>query len=230
MTKIFVDAADLDQVIRLSQKDYISGITTNPTLMRKSGVSNFEIFSKAVIANTKLPISLEVFSDDLEEMYEQALKISKWGNQVYVKIPITNSKGVSTCELIKNLSELKIKLNITAILSKDQIDKSIDAINPQADSIISIFAGRIADTGINPAEHISYALEKKMHLKNCEVLWASTREIYNLYEAQKLNCDIITIPPNLLQKIEMKGMDLNSLSLETVKMFYNDAVKTGYKI
>ncbi len=230
MTKIFVDAADLDEVIRLSQKDYISGITTNPTLMRKSGVSNFEIFSKAVIANTKLPISLEVFSDDLEEMYEQALKISKWGNQVYVKIPITNSKGVSTCELIKNLSELKIKLNITAILSKDQIDKSIDAINPQADSIISIFAGRIADTGINPAEHISYALEKKMHLKNCEVLWASTREIYNLYEAQKLNCDIITIPPNLLQKIEMKGMDLNSLSLETVKMFYNDAVKTGYKI
>lgn len=230
MTKIFVDAADLDEVIRLSQKDYIAGITTNPTLMRKSGVSNFEIFSKAVIANTKLPLSLEVFSDDLEEMYEQALKISKWGNQVYVKIPITNTKGVSTCELIKNLSELKIKLNITAILSKDQIDKSIDAINPQVDSIISIFAGRIADTGINPAEHISYALEKKMHLKKCEVLWASTREIYNLYEAQKLNCDIITIPPNLLKKIEMKDMDLNNLSLETVKMFYNDAVKTGYKI
>ena len=165
MTKIFVDAADLDEVIRLSQKDYISGITTNPTLMRKSGVSNFEIFSKAVIANTTLPISLEVFSDDLEEMYEQALKISKWGNQVYVKIPITNTRGVSTCELIKDLSELKIKLNITAILSKDQIDKSIEAINPQVASIISIFAGRIADTGINPEEYISYALEKKKAFK-----------------------------------------------------------------
>ena len=126
MTKIFVDAADLDEVIRLSRKEFISGITTNPTLMRKSGVSNFEIFAKAVIKNTKLPISLEVFSDDLDEMYDQALKISAWGENVYVKIPITNTKGISTCELIKQLSTLKIKLNITAILSINQIDKSLD--------------------------------------------------------------------------------------------------------
>lgn len=230
MTKIFVDAADLDEVIKLSKEDFISGITTNPTLMRKSGVTNFEIFSKAVIANTSLPLSLEVFSDDLEEMYNQALKISGWGNQVYVKIPITNTKGKSTSELIKKLSKLKIKLNITAILSKEQIDKSIDALDPDVSSIISIFAGRIADTGLNPANYISYALNKKKHLKKCEVLWASTREIYNLYEANDLNCDIITIPPNLLKKLDMKNMDLENLSLDTVKMFYDDALKTGYQI
>ena len=230
MTKIFVDAADLDEVIRFSKKDFISGITTNPTLMRQSGVSNFELFSKAVIASTKLPISLEVFSDDLEEMYEQALKISKWGDQVYVKIPITNTKGISTCDLIRELTKLKIKLNITAILSKNQIDKSVEAISPNVDSIISIFAGRIADTGLNPSEFICYGLEKTNTLNKCQILWASTREIYNLYEAIKLKCDIITIPPNLLKKIEMKNMNLEELSLDTVKMFYNDACKTGYKI
>ena len=230
MTKIFVDAADLDEVIRLSRKDFISGITTNPTLMRKSGVSNFEIFAKAVIKNTKLPISLEVFSDDLDEMYNQALKISAWGENVYVKIPITNTKGISTCELIKQLANLKIKLNITAILSRNQIDKSLASVSPDVNSIISIFAGRIADTGLNPCEFISYALEESKNLKRCEVLWASTREIYNLYEAQKLKCDIITIPPDLLKKIEMKDMNLEKLSLDTVKMFYKDALETGYEI
>jgi len=230
MTKIFVDAADLDEVIRLSRKDFISGITTNPTLMRKSGVSNFEIFAKAVIKNTKLPISLEVFSDDLDEMYNQALKISAWGENVYVKIPITNTKGISTCELIKELTNLKIKLNITAILSRNQIDKSLESVSPHVESIISIFAGRIADTGLNPCEFISYALGESKILKKCEVLWASTREIYNLYQAQKLKCDIITIPPDLLKKIEMKDMNLEQLSLDTVNMFYKDALETGYEI
>ncbi len=230
MTKIFVDAADLDEVIRLSRKDFISGITTNPTLMRKSGVSNFEIFAKAVIKNTKLPISLEVFSDDLDEMYNQALKISAWGENVYVKIPITNTKGISTCELIKELTNLKIKLNITAILSRNQIDKSLESVSPHVESIISIFAGRIADTGLNPCEFISYALGESKILKKCEVLWASTREIYNLYQAQKLKCDIITIPPDLLKKIEMKDMNLEQLSLDTVNMFYKDALETGYQI
>ena len=230
MTKIFVDAADLDEVIRLSRKEFISGITTNPTLMRKSGVSNFEIFAKAVIKNTKLPISLEVFSDDLDEMYNQALKISAWGENVYVKIPITNTKGISTCELIKELTNLKIKLNITAILSRNQIDKSLESVSPHVESIISIFAGRIADTGLNPCEFISYALGESKILKKCEVLWASTREIYNLYQAQKLKCDIITIPPDLLKKIEMKDMNLEQLSLDTVNMFYKDALETGYEI
>tara|TARA_A100001011_G_C14291237_1_gene836286 strand:+ start:715 stop:1407 length:693 start_codon:yes stop_codon:yes gene_type:complete len=230
MTKIFVDAADFDEVISLSKKEYISGITTNPTLMRKSGVSNFEIFAKAVIASTTLPLSLEVFSDEIDEMYEQALKISKWGDQVYIKIPITNTKGQSTCELIKNLTKLKIKINITAILSKKQIDKAINALDPDVNSIISIFAGRIADTGLNPNDFILYAINKKEHLKKCEVLWASTREIYNLYEAINIGCDIITIPPSLLKKISMKDMDLEELSLDTIKMFYNDALETGYKI
>ena len=230
MTKIFVDAADLDEVVRLTKKDYISGITTNPTLMRKSGVTNFEIFSKAVIAYTSLPISLEVFSDDLDEMYEQAEKISSWGKNVYVKIPITNSKGISTEKIIKKLSSKKIKLNITAVLSKNQINKVFEVLDPSVDSILSIFAGRIADTGRDPQEFIKYAIQKKISHEKCEILWASTREIFNLYEAIKINCDIITIPPNLLNKIEMKNKDLEELSLETVNMFYQDALKTNYKI
>ena len=204
MTKIFVDAADLDEVIRLTKKDYISGITTNPTLMRKSGVSNFEIFSKAVIANTSLPISLEVFSDDLDEMYDQAEKISSWGKNVYIKIPISNSKGIPTYKIIEKLSRKRIKVNITAVLSKNQINKVFEVLYPEIDSILSIFAGRIADTGRNPQEFIKYAIEKKINHKKCEILWASTREILNLYEARNINCDIITIPPNLLNKIDMK--------------------------
>lgn len=230
MTKIFVDAADLDEVLSLSKKSFISGITTNPTLMRKSGVSNFELFAKAVLANTSLPLSLEVFSDDLDEMIEQAEKIASWSEKVYVKIPVTNTKGESTSEVIRKLTDKGIKINITAILSKNQINKMINSLNPDVNSIISIFSGRIADTGLDPCEFIEYALKKKKSLPKCEILWASTREIYNLYQAQRINCDIITIPPNLLKKIEMKGKNLEALSLETVNMFYQDALKTGYKI
>ena len=230
MTKIFVDAADFDEVIRLSKKSFISGITTNPTLMRKSGVTNFEIFAKAIISRTSLPLSLEVFSDDLDEMISQAETISSWGDQVYVKIPVTNTKGIFTDKIIKILTEKKIKINVTAILSKVQINKVISALNSNVNSIISIFAGRIADTGLDPCEYISYALQKTKDLKNCQVLWASTREIYNFYEAKKLNCDIITIPPTLLSKIDLRNKDLDELSLETVKMFYDDALKTGYSI
>ena len=230
MTKIFVDAADLDEVIKLLKKDYIAGITTNPTLMRKSGVSNFEIFSKAVIAQTSLPISLEVFSDNLDEMYKQAEIISSWGKNVYVKIPITNSKGISTTGIIKKLCAKKIKINVTAVLSKNQIDQVFDVLDTKVNSILSIFSGRIADTGRDPQEYIKYALEKKVAHSKCEILWASTREIFNLYEAIKINCDIITIPPNLLNKINMKDKDLEELSLETVNMFYQDALKTKYKI
>tara|TARA_A100001388_G_C28698509_1_gene464928 strand:- start:303 stop:998 length:696 start_codon:yes stop_codon:yes gene_type:complete len=230
MTKIFVDAADLDEVIKLLKKDYIAGITTNPTLMRRSGVSNFEIFSKAVIAQTSLPISLEVFSDNLDEMYKQAEIISSWGKNVYVKIPITNSKGISTTSIIKKLCAKKIKINVTAVLSKNQIDQVFDVLDTRVDSILSIFAGRIADTGRDPQEFIKYALEKKVAQSKCKILWASTREIFNLYEAIKINCDIITIPPNLLSKLNMKDKDLEELSLETVNMFYQDALKTKYKI
>ena len=230
MTKIFVDAADLDDVIKLSKKKYISGITTNPTLMKKSGVTNFEIFAKAILKNTDLPLSLEVFSDDLEEMKLQARKIASWGEQVYVKIPITNTKGEYTCEIVKELVQDGIKINITAILSKKQIDSIVQVLDPNIKSIISIFAGRIADTGINPLDYIGYALTKTSQLDNCEVLWASTREIYNLYEAIKIKCDIITIPPNLLTKLHLRGKNLEKLSLETVKMFYDDALITGYEI
>lgn len=230
MTKIFVDAAEVDQVLKLVKNPYISGITTNPTLMKRSGVTDFEIFSKAIISHTHLPLSLEVFSDDITEMYDQALKISSWGEQVYVKIPVTNSLGTSTTELIKDLVSKKIKVNVTALLGKDQIDKVISSLNPNIPSIISIFAGRIADTGRDPCEYISYAINKTSNMKSVEILWASTREIYNLYQARDLGCHIITIPPDLLKKIDLEDKDLEELSLETVNMFYKDACESGYKI
>ena len=209
---------------------YISGITTNPTLMRKSGVTNYELFAKSIISNTSLPLSLEVFSDDFDEMIDQAKTISNWGEQVYVKIPVTNTKGISTSEVIRELVKEKIKVNITAILSKKQIKQVIDCLDYDIPSIVSIFSGRIADTGQDPCDAIAYAIASANELKKCEILWASTREIYNYYQAVKLNCDIITIPPELLKKLKMQDMNLEQLSLDTVKMFYNDACASKYSI
>ena len=230
MTKIYVDAAEIDQVFNLIKEPYITGITTNPTLMKKSGVTDFEIFSKAIISHTNLPLSLEVFSDDLDEMLSQAIKISSWGSQVYVKIPITNTRGISTCDLIKELFKREIKVNITAVLSNKQIDDVVNTLCEDVPAIISVFAGRIADTGRDPCDYISYALKKAKIFKKTEILWASTREIYNLYQAKSLGCHIITIPPELIKKLNMHKKNLESLSLETVEMFYNDAKKSGYSI
>jgi transaldolase len=231
--KIFADGADYKSIIDFNKKYFIKGLTTNPSLMKKSGVKSFTNFAKKILKKVKIkPISFEVFADDIDEMYRQAKIISKWGKNVYVKIPVTNSKGAGCYNLIKKLSNEKIKLNITAIFTNDQVKKVINSLNKNSKSIISIFAGRIADTGVNPDLLIAQSIKliNKKKYKNCEVLWASTREIYSIIHAEKLGCHIITVPNNILSKLNLIGKNLNKYSLETIQDFYKDAKSAGFKI
>jgi len=227
--KIFADGADYKSIIDFNKKSFVKGLTTNPSLMKKSGVSDYCNFAKKVKIK---PISFEVFADDINGMYRQAKIISTWGKNVYVKIPVTNSKGVGCYDLIKKLSNEKVKLNITAIFTYDQAKKVISSLNKNTKSIISIFAGRIADTGRNPDLLISRSLKfiKLKKNNNCEILWASTREVYSIIHAQKLGCHIITVPNNILSKINLIGKNLNQYSIETIKDFYKDALSAGFKI
>ena len=228
--KIFADGADLLSIRKLNSKKYISGFTTNPTLMKKSGIKDYKKFALNVLKFVKTkPISFEVFADNLNLMKQQAREISTWGKNVYVKIPVTNSKGVKTTSIIKTLSEEGINLNITALFTKRQIKETVNSLDKNTKSIISIFSGRIADAGINPENIIKYSL-KVAKKKNIEVLWASTRETYNIFEAQKIKCHIITVPHIILNKFGLIGMDLKKLSLATVKSFLNDSIKAGFKI
>ena len=229
--KIFADGADTKHILALSKKKYIKGLTTNPTLMRASGVKNYELFAKNVLKKIKKkPISLEVFSDDFFEMEKQALKINSWGKNVYVKIPITNSKGKSSFNLIRKLSNQGIKLNVTAITTIEQIIKLKKFINKSVPCVISVFAGRIADTGRDPIPYMKKAVQTFKNYKLAEVLWASTREILNIIQANNLGCHIITVPPKLLSKINLLNYNLKKYSLDTVKNFYKDAKKSNYKI
>ncbi len=228
--KIFADGADIASIKELNKKKYISGFTTNPSLMKKAGVKDYKkfAFSFLKLVPTK-PISFEVFADDLDLMKKQAKEISTWGKNVYVKIPITNSQGKKTIKIIKELSDEGIKLNITAILTKEQVYQTVTALNKKTKSIISIFSGRIADTGVSPEKIIKYSI-KKSKKKNIQVLWASTRETYNIFEAEKLKVHIITVPHNILSKFNMLGMNLKKLSLNTVQSFLKDSIKAGFKI
>ncbi len=231
--KIFTDGANLDSIIKLAKDDFIDGITTNPTLMRRSGVTNYMTFANsAVKASQGKSISLEVFSDNLDIMIDQARILSGLGKSVYVKIPITNSQGEPTSSVIKQLLNENIKVNITAVLSYSQIDECIRNLQGNSFAYISIFAGRIADTGLNPSLFIDYAINKlkDKHLNNVELIWASTREVYNIYEAAKVGCNIITAPPEIIKKIKLYNYDLNKLSLETVQMFKSDSDSAGYSI
>ena len=228
--KIFADGADLISIRKLNSKRYISGFTTNPTLMKKSGIKDYKKFALNVLKFVKTkPISFEVFADNLNLMKQQAREISTWGKNVYVKIPVTNSKGVKTTSIIKTLSEEGINLNITALFTKRQIKETVNSLDKNTKSIISIFSGRIADAGVNPENIIKYSL-KVAKKKKIEVLWASTRETYNIFEAQKIKCHIITVPHIILNKFGLIGMDLKKLSLATVKSFLNDSIKAGFKI
>lgn len=228
--KIFADGADLISIRKLNSKKYISGFTTNPTLMKKSGIKDYKKFALNVLKFVKTkPISFEVFADNLNLMKQQAREISTWGKNVYVKIPVTNSKGVKTTSIIKTLSEEGINLNITALFTKSQIKETVNSLDKNTKSIISIFSGRIADAGVNPENIIKYSL-KVAKKKKIEVLWASTRETYNIFEAQKIKCHIITVPHSILNKFGLIGMDLKKLSLATVKSFLNDSIKAGFKI
>ena len=229
--KIFADGADEKHMLDLNKLKHIKGLTTNPSLMKKAGIKNYSVFAKKILKKIKIkPISFEVFSDKHEEMYKQAKIISSWGKNVYVKIPITNSTGKSCHKIIKKLSDEKVNLNITAVFTISQVKILKNNLNPKSKSIISIFAGRIADTGRNPADIIKQSVKMFSKRKNVEILWASTRELFNIFEANNLKCQIITVTPDILKKIKLINYNLNKYSLDTIKDFYNDAKDVGYKI
>ncbi len=229
--KLYADGADLKEMIGVYNEGIVSGFTTNPTLMRKAGVKNYEDFAKAALkAIPDLPVSFEVFSDDLGGMEREARKIAGWGENAYIKIPVTNTKGESTASLVKKLSHDGLKLNVTAILTIEQVKQVSRALSPATPSIVSVFAGRIADTGRDPVPIMKEAVGILKSNTKSELLWASTRELLNLAQAESCGCHIITITNDILKKVPMLGKDLNELSLDTVKMFYNDAHAAGYMI
>ncbi len=229
--KIFADGADLDNIKKLSEDSLIKGFTTNPSLMKKKGVSEYKKFALEVLKITKdKPVSFEIFADEIDEMEKQAIEISKWGENINVKIPITNTNGETTKHLIKKLSDKNIICNVTAILTTEQLKGIVEVLNPNTPAILSVFAGRIADTGVNPIpvikESVIIAKEKPL----VDILWASTREVYNIFQADEIGCQIITVPHEIINKFKGIGKDLSQLSLETVKTFYEDAKSAGFKI
>jgi transaldolase len=230
--QLYADGADKAGILDLYSKPYIKGLTTNPSLMKKAGIKDYEAFAKDILQTvTAKPISLEVFTDDFTDMKRQALKISALGANVYTKIPITNSRGESSLPLIKELAAQGMKLNITAILTLKQVAGVAEVLNPQVPSVVSIFAGRIADTGVDPMP-LMRASAALLHAHDkAELLWASTREVLNIFQAEESGCAIITVPHDILGKAaKMLGMDLTELSLDTVKMFAKDAADSGYKL
>lgn len=230
--KLFADGADRASMIALAKDPRIRGFTTNPTLMRKAGITDYRAFARSVLDGiTDHPISFEVFSDELPEMERQALEISSWGKNVYVKIPVTNCKRESAVGLVKSLSARGVKLNVTAVFTHGQVREMAAALKGGAPSVISVFAGRIADSGRDPKPHMAEALGICRGTDaRIELLWASPREVYNIAEADSVGCDIITATPDLLKKLELFGKDLGDFSLETVEMFYRDARAAGYQL
>ena len=230
--KIFADGADREGIFDLYRKPFIQGLTTNPTLMKKVGINDYEAFAKALLEVVKdKPISFEVFSDDFEDMRRQAVKIRDWQENVYAKIPITNTKRESALPLIQELAAEGVKLNVTALLTLDQVKGVAGALNPEVPSVVSVFAGRIADTGVDPLPLMKESLEILGDQPKAELLWASVREVLNIFQAASCGCHIVTVPHDILAKaIKMGGMDLTDLSLDTVQMFYQDAVAAGFKL
>ena len=229
--KIFADGANYDEMIKLSKISFVKGLTTNPSLMRKNKIKNYEIFAKKILKKIKKkPISFEVFSDNLDEMRKQAEIINSWGQNVYVKIPITNTKKKSTATLIKVLSNKNIKLNITAIMTVNQVKEVLKNLNPKTKSYISIFAGRIADTGRDPIPVMKEALKLMKKNKKSKLIWASTREVYNILQASKIKCHIITVTTDIIKKKALYNYNLSKYSLDTVKAFRKDALESNYKI
>jgi transaldolase len=229
--KLFADGADLKSMIEMASKPYISGLTTNPTLMKKAGVSDYVKFAKEVIREIPdKPISFEVFSDEPEEMKVQAIKIASWGQNVNVKIPITNTKGIDTSPVIREITKLGVKVNVTAVMTLSQVSRVILALDPGIECFISVFAGRIADTGVNPIPIMADSLEEIKSNPRAQLIWASPRELLNVFQAESIGCHIITATNDILKKLELVGYDLDKFSLDTVKMFFNDAVDAGYTI
>ena len=229
--KIFADGADYEGIVKMSKNPAVKGFTTNPTLMRKAGVSDYETFARKVLAAIPdRPVSFEVFADDFASMAEQARTIAGWGPNVNVKIPVTNTKGQSASELIRALSSEGVMLNVTAIFTLDQVRMVIDALHPATAAIVSVFAGRIADTGVDPIPHMQACKQITAARPKAELLWASTRELLNIFHAEQSGCDIVTVPNDLLSKLDLAGKDLAEYSRETVQVFHRDAVAAAYHI
>ena len=230
-TKIFCDIADLNLIKKFNKKNIVKGFTTNPSLMRKAGAKDYESYSKKIlkICQNK-PVSLEVFSDDNRSMIEQGTKINNWGNNIYVKVPVINSKNKFTGKVIRELNSRNIKLNITAVYTAKQTEQILKQINKKTKVIISIFAGRASDAGKDPIPEFIKSLKMAKKFKNVEILWASVREPYNYIQAKQLGCHIITIPPSIITKIQKFGKSFNQLTTETVKAFLVDSRKSKFKI
>lgn len=229
--KIFADGADKSGMLEMYQKPYIKGLTTNPTLMNKAGIRDYRSFCKDILTEIRdKPLSFEVFSDDFQEMERQALEIAGWGENVYVKLPITNTKSEVCYSLVKKLADQKVKLNITALMTLDQVRGVVAVLDPKTPSYVSIFAGRIADTGIDPIPLMVEALNLLKVVPAAELIWASPRELLNIFQADEIGCHVITVTNDILKKLHLVGYDLSEYSLDTVKMFYADAVAAGFKL
>ena len=229
--KIFADGAELDGILELYRNPYITGFTTNPTLMRKSGISDYEKFSRQVLEHiSDRPISFEVFSDEFDEMERQARKIASWGKNVYVKIPVTNTRRESSAKLVRRLASEGVQLNVTALMTLDQVREVSKALESHAPSYISVFAGRIADTGRDPMPLMKEAVEIMSPYKTQELIWASPRELLNIFHADEIGCHVITVTHDILKKLSLVGKGLDEYSLDTVKMFHQDAQKAGYQL
>lgn len=227
--KIFADGADMDGILRLSRDPLISGFTTNPTLMRQSGITEYEGFARKILDHVEeLPVSFEVFSDEFDDMARQARRIASWGPNVYVKIPVTNTRAESSADLVRELSSDGLHLNVTALMTVEQVEQMATALADGPGAVISVFAGRVADTGRDPVPHMEACLQALSGRPNLELLWASPREILNVYQADAIGCHIITVTHDLLGKLALRDKDLGDYSLETVTMFHGDASKSGY--
>ena len=229
--KIFADGADKEGILEMYAKTFIKGFTTNPTLMKKAGIVDYKAFALEILSEIKeKSISFEVFSDDFDEMEKQALEIASWGDNVYVKLPITNTKGEPIYNLISKLANKKVKLNVTAIMTLEQVKNVVSNLNPSVPSYVSVFAGRIADTGRDPLPLMIDCVNALKANPLAELIWASPRELFNIFQADQIGCQVITVTNDVLKKLDLVGKDLNDYSLDTVKMFYNDAKSAGFSI
>jgi transaldolase len=229
--KIFADGADKANMIDMYAKPYIEGLTTNPTLMRKAGIADYRAFCKDILAHIRdKPLSLEVLADEFPEMERQALEIASWADNVFVKIPVTNTKRESCAPLIKRLTDRRVKLNVTAVMTLAQVREVVGALNPNTASYVSVFAGRIADTGTDPVPVMAKAIEILKSNPRAELMWASSRELLNIFQADAIGCHVITVTKDVLSKLSLVGYDLADFSLDTVKMFYDDAQRAGYTL
>ena len=227
--KIFADGADAPEMLEMYSKPFIKGLTTNLTLMRKAGISNYRAFAREILAQIRdKPLSLEVVSDEFAEMEHQAFEISGWADNVYVKIPVTNTRGEASYALIRRLASRGVKLNVTAIMTLAQVREVVSALSPEVAGFVSVFAGRIADTGVDPVPLMAEAVQMLKSRPKAELIWASPREVLNIFHADSIGCHVVTATHDILRKLPLVGYDLDEYSLDTVRMFYRDAVAAGF--